>query len=188
MKMPKTFIPEKNLDEKVKNMILKSEYKEDTLEKFDRKLKIKDKKYDYYCDKCEEHAGSIEIYLGNEDIKCSPHILHKISCWPTFPREKDPLDDKPRIITKSYIGECKMPKKGSELIEIMQYLENDELDSVLAIFKGDHMAFYCPNCDKCYCENHYDTKDIYDDGGWYDHTMGTCPERHERILNRSPIT
>ena len=178
MKVPKTFIPEKNLDEKVRDMILESDYKEEILEEFDKKLSMGDKKYDYYCDECGENAGNIEIYFGmEEDLDYS-----KISCWPTC-GDEDPWKNKPRIITKSYMGECTIPKDPDELIEIMTYLENDELDAVLAIFRGDNMAFYCPNCDKCYCGDHWDTMPVYEADGWYDYTMGTCPKGHERMVD-----
>jgi hypothetical protein len=41
---------------------------------------------------------------------------------------------------------------------------------------------YCPDCDKIYCWEHYNPVEEFDDG-FYDDTMGTCPEGHTRMID-----
>jgi hypothetical protein len=41
---------------------------------------------------------------------------------------------------------------------------------------------YCPDCDKIYCWEHYSPVEEFDDG-FYDDTMGTCPEGHTRMID-----
>ncbi len=46
----------------------------------------------------------------------------------------------------------------------------------------DGLDFYCRECDKVYCEQHYSLRPVWDDG-FYDYTVGKCPEGHERIVD-----
>jgi hypothetical protein len=41
---------------------------------------------------------------------------------------------------------------------------------------------YCPECDKIYCWEHYNARVEYDDG-FYDCTMGECPDGHRRMID-----
>jgi len=41
---------------------------------------------------------------------------------------------------------------------------------------------YCPDCDKIYCWEHYKPVEEFDDG-FYDDTLGTCPEGHTRMID-----
>jgi hypothetical protein len=49
-----------------------------------------------------------------------------------------------------------------------------ELDFELA-------PFFCPECDRSYCGEHWNATDIFEDGV-HDSIRGTCPEGHERLL------
>ncbi len=56
------------------------------------------------------------------------------------------------------------------LHQAMQHANHDGLD------------FYCPDCDRQYCEAEYRCLPQWDDG-FYDYTLGICPEGHERIVD-----
>lgn len=45
--------------------------------------------------------------------------------------------------------------------------------------------FYCPECDRCYCVNHWRVTRRFDDDfpGWYDSAAGICPQGHSRLLD-----
>lgn len=45
--------------------------------------------------------------------------------------------------------------------------------------------FYCPECDRSYCKNHWFVNIEFDDDfpGWYDCAYGTCPEGHRRMID-----
>lgn len=44
-------------------------------------------------------------------------------------------------------------------------------------------CFYCPECDACFCGEHWEHWPVFDDeDGWYDYTHGRCPKGHERML------
>lgn len=61
--------------------------------------------------------------------------------------------------------------KLSEVHDLMQELEYYEgLDA------------YCPECDKTYCWEHYNPREVFDEG-FYDCTYATCPKGHTRIID-----
>lgn len=74
---------------------------------------------------------------------------------------------------------------GEMFKAIRQALTNGR---VRDLFEMDRflVPFYCPKCDCSYCGDHWHTRMVFDDepgwGGWYDCTMGTCPEGHERMV------
>ena len=41
--------------------------------------------------------------------------------------------------------------------------------------------FYCPECDRTYCGDHWTTEDVFEDG-FHECIRGTCPEGHARML------
>lgn len=183
MKLPKTFVPD-NWSEKVLENVLKGEQeKKEIKQQAKRKYKISEKYYEYYCDICGERAGYIKITPERPEV--SGNYKAKLSCWPEpdiFKQTKQsPREWK--LITKSFIGTTTMKPNHDFLESIIKHLDNGDLKSVLKKFKGNNLAFYCPTCDECYCGDHWDTKIVWEDFGWYDYTMGTCPKGHERMID-----
>jgi hypothetical protein len=43
-------------------------------------------------------------------------------------------------------------------------------------------CFYCPECRACYCQGHWNPRDVFDEDGWHDSIRGTCPKGHSRML------
>jgi hypothetical protein len=41
--------------------------------------------------------------------------------------------------------------------------------------------FYCPECERTYCGEHWRTEDVFADG-FHESIRGTCPEGHARLL------
>jgi len=71
--------------------------------------------------------------------------------------------------------------------KIFQWLDEENLKKVHKYLKRDiqteeGMDGYCPECDKVYCEDHYHTWEIFDDG-FYDCTKAECPQNHVRIIH-----
>jgi hypothetical protein len=56
------------------------------------------------------------------------------------------------------------------------------LHAAMSAAHHDGLDFYCPDCDALYCEAHYRCIPRWDDG-FYDDTLGVCPEGHERIVD-----
>jgi len=45
------------------------------------------------------------------------------------------------------------------------------------------LDYYCPECDKIYCIDHYEITPYFDSPVFYDYSMGKCPFGHERIVD-----
>lgn len=72
--------------------------------------------------------------------------------------------------------------------KIFDWLEEDKISEVHSFVQDyatmeDGIDAYCPDCDKIYCRSHYDPREEYDEGWWYDCTYGTCPEGHTREID-----
>lgn len=55
----------------------------------------------------------------------------------------------------------------------------------LRSFDTEWGAFYCPECDRSYCADHWHFDVRYDDDfpGWYDCTYGICPAGHRHLVD-----
>jgi hypothetical protein len=47
---------------------------------------------------------------------------------------------------------------------------------------GEYAAFYCPECDACYCGKHWRLEFEFEDAAWLDRVTGECPSGHKRML------
>ena len=71
---------------------------------------------------------------------------------------------------------------------VFPYLEAGDLAGLHAYFKEidvrmeEGIDAYCPECDAIYCWTHFDAYQEFDDG-FYDCTMGVCPQSHRRVLD-----
>lgn len=63
--------------------------------------------------------------------------------------------------------------KNKKLINIHQFLIAKDYDG---------LDFYCPECDKIYCENHYALRPHWE-RDFYDYTEGKCPNGHKRVVD-----
>lgn len=46
----------------------------------------------------------------------------------------------------------------------------------------EYAPFFCPQCDACYCGNHWQIWNVFDEDGWHDSIRGRCPKGHERMI------
>ena len=74
-------------------------------------------------------------------------------------------------------------------------LDSATVDAVRAVLNRPHpdpadlyrirwefASFYCPDCQRSYCDQHWTTQTRYDDG-FYDQTIGWCPNGHRHKLD-----
>ena len=48
---------------------------------------------------------------------------------------------------------------------------------------ADFVAFYCDDCGQVYCDQCWRVGTPVFDEGFYDYTLGTCPQGHEQIVD-----
>ncbi|MGH2523016.1 MAG: hypothetical protein ACRDH2_10985 [Anaerolineales bacterium] len=48
---------------------------------------------------------------------------------------------------------------------------------------ADFVAFHCHTCGRVYCEQCWQVGSPVFDEGFYDYTLGTCPQGHEQVVD-----
>jgi hypothetical protein len=108
----------------------------------------------FYCTVCNHLAGTISLVRGNDTF------IYKVEDFAgvfTF-------SIKPELYDKVFLA-----IKNSDIKAL--YFLNYEL-----------VPFFCKDCDRVYCLQHWSTWDEFDSGGWFDCLRGCCGNGHERIL------
>ncbi len=103
-----------------------------------------------------------------------PAIVFFVGPYP-FSSEKEPC-----LIYRGITRESYGSLEDSNIL--LALLENGKVADIHSYvidldFMEDGLDAYCPSCDAIYCQNHYITKEYWDQG-FYDYTEGTCPEGH----------
>lgn len=45
-------------------------------------------------------------------------------------------------------------------------------------------SFYCPGCGRCYCRNHWQLQEVYEeDTGYFEEWVGECPHGHTLLID-----
>jgi hypothetical protein len=73
-----------------------------------------------------------------------------------------------------------MTQAGSDALQVL--LERGDVADMYA-YDRELVPFWCPDCARSYCGDHWQTWNVFDDAtGGLDCIRGTCPNRHERML------
>ena len=84
----------------------------------------------------------------------------------------------------SFTSDMGGTRGGPDELEALR--EAREAQSPLPLYRLDleWTPFYCPDCDACYCGDHYRHWDVFDDDDshFHDSIRGCCPKGHERML------
>ena len=115
-------------------------------------------KASFHCVLCNELAGTVEILPATH-----PEALSK----------------SPTIAIKDFIGTEHVVISG-DLSRLETALRNSD---AAALYKIDRLwaPFYCAECSKIYCRNHWKIFPVYD-GDFFDCSYGYCPEDHKRLI------
>jgi hypothetical protein len=88
------------------------------------------------------------------------------------------------IVVVALIGRTTMRIRTEQMVRVRDILFRRDARALYAL---DHEwgSFYCPECDRSYCADHWHFDVRYDDEfpGWYDRTYGTCPDNHTRLVD-----
>ena len=85
------------------------------------------------------------------------------------------------LVVRSFICEWQRELAGPEVEEFSRLLQERDAAGLFAR-NIELVPFYCLECDKIYCRDHWECAPAYDDG-FYDCTKGTCPKGHTRTMD-----
>ena len=124
-----------------------------------RVIKVSNSEYSLPCSVCGETAVIFKLGYGR-------------------------LDKEESLVFRGITHESSLRKDLAE--SLFQILETENLSEVHLFMKKHHgfegLDAYCPNCDKIYCWEHYNAREVFDDG-FYDCTYGICPNGHKRMID-----
>ena len=92
------------------------------------------------------------------------------------------------ITNLGYIGTLEKslsPEFKDSLVNWLESKDISELDSKTKDQKILQFGIdiYCGECGKVYCKKHWETRAMFEDSGWYDHTKNVCPEGHSKKID-----
>lgn len=112
----------------------------------------------YSCSLCGEQAGGIEFWYADSGNA--------------------------EVIIRGLVGEAHVPLTADSARELASMV--GEGVEALYAYDQEWASFYCPPCDRIYCQKHWQLEiEIENDPlpSWYDCTHGTCPKGHRRIVD-----
>lgn len=80
---------------------------------------------------------------------------------------------------RSYVVEC---QNIDVFKERLQNKDFKLIHEFLVEKDYEGLDYYCPECDKIYCIDHYAISPIFE-GVFYDYSVGVCPFGHERWVD-----
>ena len=85
------------------------------------------------------------------------------------------------IRISGFIGVVSEVVAGSAVDAFRRYLKSGDA----ALLPERFAPFYCRQCSKCYCMDHWVCEVRFDDDfdDFYDCTCGTCPEGHRKMID-----
>ena len=70
----------------------------------------------------------------------------------------------------------------ARLLDFFETLCRGEYAAVRTDY-ADFVAFYCETCGQAYCDQCWRIGTPVFDEGFYDYTLGTCPQGHEQVVD-----
>jgi hypothetical protein len=106
----------------------------------------------------------------------------EISLLPASETGESMWHDKDRLERTDFLGTVIKFGSYPALLEFFKTISRADYAAVRAE-DGDFVAFYCQACEQVYCDNCWQLSTPVFDEGFYDYTLGTCPQGHEQIVD-----
>jgi hypothetical protein len=117
---------------------------------------------DLYCDQCRAVVARISLLNAGEGE----------GMW-----KKDD-----RLERAGFIGNIILFGHSTETVSLFEALSR--LDHAAADrINPDFVSFYCRPCNKIYCKDCWTIGPPVFDEGFYDYTLGVCPQGHEQTVD-----
>ena len=85
------------------------------------------------------------------------------------------------MVRSSFTSVMTVPVASESFARLRSIISAGDARSLFGL-DFEYAPFFCPQCDACYCSDHWIRNDVFDDDGWHDSIRGTCPKGHERML------
>jgi hypothetical protein len=130
-----------------------------------------DGQFSFVCERCGNVAARLLVSDGKADVDAGPVPGGKRLVWTA---------DGERAVRFEFLGITTGAASQAlqDLVEGKDFLDAVDLRAV----EWDLATFLCRACERVYCRECWSTRVEFDDG-FYDCTMGSCPEGHSQMLD-----
>lgn len=124
----------------------------------------------FRCAKCGEVAGVVRVARAGTTVDMGPPIGLQ-----TF--------DDDALVVDYFLGTSTSFADAVKMDTVQEIVVSDTPDPVaLRQVDVDLAPFYCPDCGVNYCSADWAKYPTFDDG-FYDYTMGICPNGHRHMID-----
>ncbi|MBI3240690.1 MAG: hypothetical protein HYZ49_00135 [Chloroflexi bacterium] len=124
-------------------------------------------------------AGSRHLIIACD--RCG-RAAAEFSLLPASVKGEGLWQDRDRLERTDFIGAVTKFGGAEELTALFEALRSGDYEAACR-FDIDFVAFHCWSCGKSYCEACWQIGPPVFDEGFYDYTLGTCPEGHEQTVD-----
>ena len=90
--------------------------------------------------------------------------------------------DKDRLERTDFLGSVVKFGDYAQLLELFETIARGDYAAAREA-DADFVAFHCRACERVYCAECWKLDSPVFDEGFYDYTLGTCPEGHEQVVD-----
>lgn len=124
----------------------------------------------FRCAECGELAGVVKVSRAGTVVDMGPPLGREV-------QSRDGL------VVDYFLGTAWLNASTTELDTVQALISEEPIDPLaLRQVKWELTPFYCPDCKLNYCTKDWHTWVLFDEG-FYDCTMGRCPNGHEHMID-----
>ena len=132
--------------------------------------RINDGSASFRCATCREVAAVVKAVPAGEQVDMGPPLGHR--AW-----------DRDGFVVDYFLGTAWKLAEDGAFARVREIIASDAPDpEELRQIEWELAPLYCPQCRLNYCSADWNTYVLFDDG-FYDCTMGTCPNAHKHMID-----
>jgi hypothetical protein len=113
---------------------------------------------------------------------CCGRAAAEFALLPASAEGEGLFHDRDRLERTDFMGTVTKLGGGEELAALFEAIRRGDYETARQ-FDVDYVAYHCWECGKNYCQACWSVGPPVFDEGFYDYTMGTCPEGHEQMVD-----
>jgi hypothetical protein len=124
----------------------------------------------FRCAACGELAGVVRAAPAGAAADMGPPLGRTTS-------------DRDGLIVDEFIGTAWVATSRVVVDAVQALIDEGDVDPLaLRDINLELAPFYCPDCQLNYCRSDWNINIVFDEG-FYDYTMGTCPQGHQYVVD-----